>query len=207
LCTAKRMSDLSSQPTNYENLVKVGRVHSEIFGGMRLMPMFAVFSTLSGGMLAWLSVWGEVQICIWPSWCHCHSLFLASVKSRLVLVTAHPGNLGQSSESRKTDVCVCVCVCVCVFRHRYTHKQRDLRVYWTEVQLIFLNDVARSLPVATVKSVHRHCDIPIRFVMTQWRMTDFCRFCPKIGYYGNVSWPIRKKGQAYNLHDEIPTIW
>jgi len=22
---------------------------------------------LSGGMLAWLSVWGEVQICIWPS--------------------------------------------------------------------------------------------------------------------------------------------
>jgi len=27
---------------------------------------------LSGVMLAWLPVWGEVQICIWPSWCHCH---------------------------------------------------------------------------------------------------------------------------------------
>ena len=40
---------------------------------------------LSGGMLAWLSVWSEVQTCIWPSWCHCHSLSLASVKSRLVL--------------------------------------------------------------------------------------------------------------------------
>ena len=25
------------------------------------------------------------QTCIWPSWCHCHSLSLASVKSRLVL--------------------------------------------------------------------------------------------------------------------------
>ena len=36
-------------------------------------------------MLAWLSVWSEVQTCIWPSGCHCHSLFLASVKSRLVL--------------------------------------------------------------------------------------------------------------------------
>ena len=36
-------------------------------------------------MLAWLSVWREVQTCIWPSWCHCHSLSLASVKSRLVL--------------------------------------------------------------------------------------------------------------------------
>ena len=40
---------------------------------------------LSGGLLAWLSVWSEVQTCIWPSWCHCHSLSLASVKSRLVL--------------------------------------------------------------------------------------------------------------------------
>ena len=40
---------------------------------------------LSGGVLAWLSVWSEMQTCIWPSWCHCHSLSLASVKSRLVL--------------------------------------------------------------------------------------------------------------------------
>ena len=37
---------------------------------------------LSGGVLAWLSVWSEVQTCIRPSWCHYHSLFLASVKSR-----------------------------------------------------------------------------------------------------------------------------
>ena len=41
--------------------------------------------SLSGGVLAWLSVWSEVQTCRWPSWCHCHSLSLASVKSRLVL--------------------------------------------------------------------------------------------------------------------------
>ena len=32
-----------------------------------------------------LSFWSEVQTCIWPSWCHCHPLSLASVKSRLVL--------------------------------------------------------------------------------------------------------------------------
>jgi len=38
-----------------------------------------------------------------PSWCHCHSLSLASVKSRLVL----------SFWYRLTRVCVCVCVCVC----------------------------------------------------------------------------------------------
>jgi len=40
---------------------------------------------LSAGVLAWLSVWSDVETCIWPSWCHCHSLSLASVKSRLVL--------------------------------------------------------------------------------------------------------------------------
>ena len=40
---------------------------------------------LSGGVLAWLSVCSEVQTCIWPSGFHCHSLSLASVKSRLVL--------------------------------------------------------------------------------------------------------------------------
>ena len=42
-------------------------------------------SDMNGGVLAWLSAWSEMQTCIWPSWCHCHSLSLASVKSRLVL--------------------------------------------------------------------------------------------------------------------------
>ena len=40
---------------------------------------------LSGGVLMWLSVCSKVLTCIWPSWCHCHSLSLASVKSRLSL--------------------------------------------------------------------------------------------------------------------------
>jgi len=40
---------------------------------------------LSGGVLVWLSVCSEVQTCMRPSWCHCHSLSLSSVKPRLVL--------------------------------------------------------------------------------------------------------------------------
>jgi len=39
---------------------------------------------LSCGMLMRLCVWVKVQICIWPSWCHCHSLSCSS-KSRLIL--------------------------------------------------------------------------------------------------------------------------
>jgi len=70
------------------------------------------FKNMSGGVLVWLSVWSNLQTCIWPSWCHCHSLSLASVKSRLVLpfwywlsrVVPEKGPLNR---------CVCVCVCVC----------------------------------------------------------------------------------------------
>jgi len=63
---------------------------------------------LSGGVLAWLPVWSEVQICIWPSWYHCNSLSLASVKSRsgfTFLVVAHLGSPGKRAVKR---VCVCV---------------------------------------------------------------------------------------------------
>ena len=95
---------------------------------------------LSSGVLAWLSVWSEVRTCIWPSWCHCHSLSLAAVKSRLVLPfwnrLMHPGSHGRSTVKRArvcvcgrvvlvqktitmvkvmSDVgCVCECVCVCL---------------------------------------------------------------------------------------------
>ena len=62
---------------------------------------------LSGGVLAWLSVWSEVQTCVWPSWSHFHSLSLASVKSRLVLPfwyrLTRAGSPGQWAVK-----CVCV---------------------------------------------------------------------------------------------------
>jgi len=67
---------------------------------------------LSGGMLAWLSVWGEVQICMWPSRCHCHSS-----KSRLVFpswfylsATGSPG--WSRTKSRRAVKRLCMCVCV-----------------------------------------------------------------------------------------------
>jgi len=44
---------------------------------------------LTGKVLVWLPVWSEVQTCMWPSWRHCHSLSLASVKTRLVLPLWH----------------------------------------------------------------------------------------------------------------------
>ena len=66
---------------------------------------------LSGGVLAWLSVWSEVQTCICPSWCHCYSLSLASVKSRLVLPFWYRLTW-VVSEKGPLNVRVCSCVCV-----------------------------------------------------------------------------------------------
>ena len=62
----------------------------------------------SGGVLAWLSVWSEVQTCMWPSWCHCHSLSLASFKYRLVLPsgTGSPSSPGQRAVKRVCVYCV-----------------------------------------------------------------------------------------------------
>ena len=71
---------------------------------------------LSGRVLAWLSVWSELQTCIRPSWCYCHSLSLASAKSRLVvpfwyrLTWVVPEKAPLNGE----DVCVCVCECIVV---------------------------------------------------------------------------------------------
>jgi len=70
-----------------------------------------VCKKLSGGVLAWFSVWREVQTCIWPSWCHCHSLFLASVKSRFVLPFWYRLTWVVPEKGCYTGVCVCVCVC------------------------------------------------------------------------------------------------
>ena len=62
---------------------------------------------LSGGMLAWLCVWVMVQICISPSWCHCHSLSVAPVNpgwfyqnGSAFLVPAYPGCPGKKAIKR-----------------------------------------------------------------------------------------------------------
>ena len=64
---------------------------------------------LSSEVLVWLSVWSEVQICIWSSWCHCHSLSLASVKSRLVLPFWYRLT-GVVPDKGPLHGCVCVCL-------------------------------------------------------------------------------------------------
>jgi len=87
------------------------------------------FIHLNSGVLVWLSVWGEVQICIWTSWCHRHSLSLASVKSRSVLVVAYPGSPKQSLEGHKMDVCMCF-----VFIHPFSVAMETIMDLGTSIK-------------------------------------------------------------------------
>jgi len=85
---------------------------------------------LTGGVLAWLSVWSEVQTCIWPSWCHCHSLSLASVKSILVLSFWYRLTPGSPGQRAVKWVCVCVLsTCTC---HKYLHNicRKKVIILW-----------------------------------------------------------------------------
>ena len=71
-------------------------------------------------MLVWLSVWSKVLACIWPSWCHCHSLSVASVKSRLVLPFWYRLTW-VVPEKEPLNGCVCVCVCKMCSHLCYQH--------------------------------------------------------------------------------------
>ena len=90
---------------------------------------------LSGRVLAWLSVCSDVQTSTWPSWCHCHSLSLASVKSRLVLpfwyrltwVVPEKGPLNR---------CVCVPILwlpatyMCHWKFPASVKSNSMQTWW-----------------------------------------------------------------------------
>jgi len=69
--------------------------------------------------------------CIWPSWCHCHSLSLASVNSRLVftfLVPADPGSPRRRAVKR-------VCVYVCQYAIYAQYMSIEISVWYGEIYI------------------------------------------------------------------------
>jgi len=123
---------------------------------------------LSGGVLAWLSVWSKVQNCIWPSWCHCHSLSPASIKSRLVLpfwyrltrVVLEKGPLNGCVCVRAcVRACVCVCVCVCVtllLKYLTSHRPTVDRRFITSAEHILINNNSLNVNLSTNKTTRQH---------------------------------------------------
>ena len=99
---------------------------------------------LSGGVLAWLSGWSEVQTCIRPSWCRCHSLSLASVKSRLVLpfwywlTRVVPLNWCRPMYvCTGAYVCMNVCMAAVISWHRYGTELRHCHRVYTGAAVVW----------------------------------------------------------------------
>ena len=65
-------------------------------------------------MMAWLSAWGKVQVCIWPSWCHCHSPIHIGFT---FLVPAH---LVVPDKELLNGWCCCCCCCCWIISNMIT---------------------------------------------------------------------------------------
>jgi len=74
----------------------------------------------SDEVLAWLSVWSEVQMtCMWSGWCHCHLIISCFIKIQngfTCLVSAFPDFPGEEAIIR-VSVCLSLPVlwCCCQF--------------------------------------------------------------------------------------------
>jgi len=101
---------------------------------------------LSGEVLAWLSVCSEVQTCICSSWCHCHALSLASVKSRLVLPFWY-----RLTWVVPLNVCVCVWIPDCTWADNAPlHAAVGQYLLWKLVADCRLADVDWHMPICRV---------------------------------------------------------
>ena len=119
---------------------------------------------LSGGVLAWLSAWSEVQTCICPSWCHCHSLSLASVKSRLVLPPFWYRPTRVVPDKGPLNGCVHVCVCCW---HARPRGRGDWLVNLTQdhFKAVHLTLWTKRLDTRTIHSSNRANDITISVLL------------------------------------------
>jgi len=60
-------------------------------------------------VLAWLSVWSEVQlICTWSSWCYCHPISSCFIKIQIGLTFLAPAYPGCPEKEAVKHVSVCL---------------------------------------------------------------------------------------------------
>ena len=113
---------------------------------------------LRGGLLMSLSVWSEVQTCIWHSWCHCHSLSLASVKSRLVLPFCYRLTW-VIPEKGPLNGCVCACTRTYYSKWQLHSMQNNDTKIWLQLckhTILQLYLSAKSEQILAAQSDDRH---------------------------------------------------
>ena len=134
------------------------------------------------------SVWSKVQTCIQPSWCHCHSLSLASVKSRLVLPFWYR-IAWVVPEKEPLNECVCV---TCV-PNRQTHRNHTVSRLMTAVTIVHVACYACDVGQKVIYTVHNCYFASAAVAVDSSRMTasssaSWSRFSPPSDFVnGHVS--------------------
>ena len=114
-------------------------------------------------VLVWLSVWSEVQTCIWPSWCYCHSLSLASVKSILVLPFWYW--LTQVvSDKGSWNGCVCVYTC---FLHPLPQTYEGTSIFTCQLSETSIHFILTESKVLHLTQHNRRSFQPISWLGTE----------------------------------------
>ena len=134
-------------------------------------------------VLAWLSVWSEVQTCIWPSWCHCHSLsrLIFPFWYRLTLVVPDKGPLNG-------------CVCVCVRLASYTICCRtSCTANWLYECLHYTTRCTAGC--RTGSKVYTEFDCFVRYL---WAVNLLCVMC---------SFGVRRAQRPMILHRKHYLVW
>ena len=124
--------------------------------------------------VVWLSVWSKVQTCIWPSWCHCHSPSLASVKSRLVLPFWYRLTW-VVPERGPLNGCVCVCSPLAIWL-------RWRRMTGTDFHSWEFSDMTSLLATRPVSEQWVDSSVSWLVVLASWPIHDLA-CCPKIQQY------------------------
>jgi len=119
------------------------------------------FTALCLGLPGWACTRrNKVLICIWLSWCHCHSLSFASIKSRLVLPKFWYWLNRVVPDKGPLNGCCC-----------YIHKfgiifmqlkecfrySRTLDRWWSRLILTYLCKLFNNCYVYYNVNVHGHC--------------------------------------------------
>ena len=98
------------------------------------------------------------QICIWPSWCHCHSLSLAPVNPDwfylpgfTFLVPAHPDGHGQNPKEPQNCACACMHACV---RASVFHHCRDVTASVNNVKSMLILTILLLLHLYAVNTAN-----------------------------------------------------
>ena len=146
-------------------------------------------------MLARLSVWSKVQTCIWPSWCHCHSLSLASVKSRLVLPFCYRLTW-VVPEKGPLNGCVCVCVCVSLFIRTFQDQVYSTLTKYTVVDQMLKFSYGHIF-LSRFMAATKNPDI------RQWRGRLTCSLC--MCDCSAQVWPRRQQQQSRQQRQEMST--